>query len=146
MSAAAALVRELEARGATIGIVDGKLAIDAPEGVLTANWVTSLEKYKAEIMEVVGKRDWRPWWSDRLTVAENASVDEFMCYPPDEFVADKDWESGPVGIEPCTACGCLPAWWDGWGNKRCLKCDPPLQAIRLLKRKRELTGGGHDDH
>jgi hypothetical protein len=33
---------------------------------------------------------------------------------------------------PCACCGQCFFWWDGRGAARCLECDPPQRAARLL--------------
>ena len=89
---------------------------------------------RAEIINLLGERDWKPWWARNLTAAENAAVDEFLEYEPD---VDQAWEDCLVDVKPCEQCGSLLAWWNPYGQQRCLRCDPPLKAIELLRWRRE---------
>ena len=34
---------------------------------------------------------------------------------------------------PCDRCGGIMPWWTATGNQRCMQCDPPVVAQRLLK-------------
>jgi hypothetical protein len=45
-----------------------------------------------------------------------------------------DWTS----LTPCKRCGSLELWWNGNGETRCLWCDPPTAAMRLLSRVEEI--------
>jgi hypothetical protein len=48
------------------------------------------------------------------------------------------WEDGMYPPEPCPACGGLLFWWNPLGDRRCVGCDPPVTAIRLLERAERL--------
>ena len=52
---AASLVAELLAAGVTISSEGGKLVVEAPPGVLTADLRAELVKYKAELISVLGE-------------------------------------------------------------------------------------------
>jgi len=39
---------------------------------------------------------------------------------------------------PCADCGGLRFWWNMWGDARCMDCDPPTTAIRLLERAQRI--------
>jgi hypothetical protein len=88
---AEALVRTLEQRGVKFTVEDG-LVIDAPTGVITDNWRCSLRQCKDEITELIGRRHWKSWWNDQLTVADNVALDEFMQYGPGGEGDTPDWD------------------------------------------------------
>ncbi len=139
MNAAVVLVEKLEARGAVLTVTADGLAIDAPEGTLTAGWLTSLKKYKKEIVELLADRDRPPWWTDDLTAAENLVVDQFMGYGPDGEV--DGWETALADVAPCDRCGSLWCWWDLWGDQHCRTCDPPIKAVLAVEKARRLRQG-----
>ena len=43
------------------------------------------------------------------------------------------WEDDVEPDDPCPGCGGLLFWWNAWGDQRCMACDPPTTAIRLLE-------------
>ena len=43
--------------------------------------------------------------------------------------------------DPCLTCGGIMFWWTALGTQRCMGCDPPEVAERLLARARELAAG-----
>ena len=40
--------------------------------------------------------------------------------------------------EPCERCGTLELWQNALGRWRCLRCDPPERAIRLLRKTEQI--------
>lgn len=40
--------------------------------------------------------------------------------------------------EPCPQCGGLMFWWNPWGERRCLACDPPTRAIEVLEQAQRI--------
>ena len=44
------------------------------------------------------------------------------------------WEDCILLPDPCAGCGGLMFWWNFVGDRRCMTCDSPTRAIRLLER------------
>ena len=40
--------------------------------------------------------------------------------------------------DPCEKCGGLMFWWNVFNQQRCMRCEPPKEAIRLLKFKHRI--------
>lgn len=40
--------------------------------------------------------------------------------------------------DPCPKCDGLVFWWNAWDDPRCMACDPPITAIRLLQRAERI--------
>ena len=48
------------------------------------------------------------------------------------------WGDGINALESCPECGRLLFWWNPLGSRRCMGCDPPMTAIRLLEKAERL--------
>ena len=48
------------------------------------------------------------------------------------------WPEAEPWPEPCPVCGTLEMWQNMTGRWRCMKCDPPRKAIRLLERTKRI--------
>lgn len=44
------------------------------------------------------------------------------------------WEDCPEVLDPCPKCASLARWWNLLGDSRCLNCEPPNAAWKLLTR------------
>ena len=106
--------------------------------MVTASWANTLKQHKPAVIELVAARDWKPWWDKSLSAAENMSIEDFMQFSNGDPEAIPDWEHGPVESSPCTSCGFLLSWWDMMGGQHCLRCEPPLTSIRLVKQRDEI--------
>ena len=135
-SIADTVVGTLEGRGVSFSIDDGDLIIDAPPKAITDSWANTLRQHKAEILDLVAARDWKPWWDKSLSAVENMAVDDFMRIGDDGPVEDGDWDQGLIDTFPCPTCGHLLAWWDMLGGQHCIRCESPLKSS-LLSRKAE---------
>jgi len=51
--------------------------------------------------------------------------------------ADSRFEDLPA-VEFCPKCGGVMWWWTVGGDRRCMVCDPPTAAIRLLERAERI--------
>ena len=63
------------------------------------------------------------------------------CPPafPDGAVDDVDpWPEAEPWPDPCQQCGTLELWENPLGRWRCMKCDPPDRARRLLDKVERL--------
>jgi hypothetical protein len=48
------------------------------------------------------------------------------------------WDDGIEPSDPCPECGGLRFWWNARGEPRCLRCEPPLEALRWQERALEI--------
>ena len=48
------------------------------------------------------------------------------------------WEESIDPPCPCPSCGGLVFWWNVLGDRRCMACNPPTVAIRLLERAERI--------
>jgi len=48
------------------------------------------------------------------------------------------WEDCLDLPDPCPDCGGVVFWWDPSRDRRCLRCQPPTAAIRLLERAQAI--------
>jgi hypothetical protein len=48
------------------------------------------------------------------------------------------WEDCIAPPDPCPGCGGIMFWWNALGDRRCLRCDPPKAAIRLLEKTERI--------
>ena len=53
-------------------------------------------------------------------------------------VMAEPWPEAEPEPEPCGKCGGLELWETPMGNWRCMKCDPPERARRLLEKAERL--------
>jgi hypothetical protein len=52
----------------------------------------------------------------------------------DRWWADADFEDLPTPGEPCPVCNGLAFWWNVLGDRRCMKCNPPIKSGRLAQK------------
>lgn len=145
----AELMTELGSRGLSLRRLEGdQVEVVGNASTLTDAIKTSLGEHKAEILTLLSASASPPepapdrpsWWSPDLSDRDSAILDEFLGL---DMGAPTDWEGDDclVDVAPCPACGSLFAWWDAWGNQHCLKCKPPLRAIKAAKKAEKLRAG-----
>jgi hypothetical protein len=119
---------------------EDRVQVTGDPSKLTPSIQAACRAHKAALLKLLPEPKARPpWWSDDLSDADNAAVDEFMQYGPEGPEGEvAGWEAALAGVAPCPQCGSLWAWWDGWGNQHCRTCDPPIQSLRLARKARRL--------
>ena len=53
-------------------------------------------------------------------------------------IVSTPWPDDYVEPPPCEKCGGMELWENPLGDWRCMKCDPPTRAIRLLEKTQRL--------
>jgi len=98
------LLATLAARDILLHAGGGRLHIDAPVGSFTPELQAQVKRQRDEIIRQLEaeQADGGPRWEDRIE-------------PP----------------EPCPRCDGLLCWWDLYGGRHCLHCNPPVNARRL---------------
>ena len=105
-----------------------------PRSVLTPDLAERLKTHKADLLTILrpagalGDDDLAPA-VDAITTPENqAKVATGL----------NGWDDAIEPPAPCPACGGLMFWWNPLGDRRCLRCDSPKTAIRLLEKAERL--------
>ncbi|MGI6417833.1 MAG: hypothetical protein ACOX1P_19445 [Thermoguttaceae bacterium] len=131
------MTNHLLERYVTLGIRltadNGRLEIDAPDGILTPGLVDELRQHKPALLAA-------------LTIPEPApgppmdSAPIGPGVPVDLMPADGSWDELPEP-EPCRVCGGINAWWGVWGERHCSVCEPAGQrSLLLANRAARLRG------
>ena len=116
------LLSDLDRAGVQELIPDGDRLRYRPRSAVTPDLAERLRTHKADLLAVL-----RPP-AEAPDVATSApGVDE-----PD--LEPIRWEDPLEPPEPCPGCGGLVFWWSPSEDRRCMRCEPPTTAIRLLER------------
>jgi len=117
----AELLTECDTRGIRLKLAgDDGLTIDAPKDSLSPDLLAQLKTHKAELLALL-----RPARASQgQTTARGADV--------------IPWDHCADPSPPRPACNGLAWWWNPWGERRCVVCDPPTRAIRTLERAEEI--------
>ena len=99
----------------TIRQTGGELRVKAPKGLLSSAERRLLAEHKAEVVKLL---------ATELVVE-------------DQVVETLDFGEA-IDPSPCPRCGLLEMWQTAAGTWRCLRCDPPKAAIRLLERVQRI--------
>jgi len=133
MTSLAELLTDCDARGIRlVAAGDGELTIDAPQDALTSDLTGRLKAHKAELLAIL-RLVVAP---DGATTAPAAGEAEPAESRPEAAPEAIRWEDSLNPPDPCPECGTLELWQTLAGNWRCLRCDPPIRARRLV----ELAG------
>lgn len=97
-----------------------------PQSALTPDLVERLRIHKTELLATL-----------RPTVAPGGGLERGGGHPDPtpEPIWGEDCIDPP---DPCSGCDGLVFWWNLLGDRRCLNCDPPKTAIRLLERAERI--------
>jgi hypothetical protein len=108
------------------------------------------------VLPRAGVAVWPPPWLRDRGATERPAVERPIAATAEEPAAKQSaprklrrWDSDPSNvevtaweecerIESCQRCGALLCWWDGLDHRRCLRCDPPTTALRLLRTARRI--------
>jgi hypothetical protein len=104
---------------------DGRL-LYRPRSAVTPDLAERLRTHKAALLAALG-----PAAPADGPVHEDAAGG---FAEDDSDPAPIGWDSAIDPPEPCGKCGGLVFWWSIRGDRRCVACDPPLAAVRLLER------------
>ncbi len=119
------VVTKIRHAGGEILVGGGNLRIKAPGGTLTAVDRAVLAESKADLVRRLSPPNRQP----------DTTVD--WSNPTPEQTLDEWWDSLEEPVS-CKDCGSCVAWWDAWGDRHCMRCDPPDKARRLLDQVNRL--------
>ena len=133
MNTAADLLAELTELGIEL-VASGDRLRYRPRSAVTPDLVERLRIHKAELLAILGQSEGR----DGATGGMGALRGEHtLSVDPGEFLPI--WRQHYIEPpEPCPGCGGLLYWWNVWGDRRCMTCDPPVAAMRLLERAERI--------
>ena len=127
MTGTADLLSDLSRRGIELAAHGNRLRY-RPRSAVTPDLAERLRIHKGALLAILGQSEGRDG-------ATGAPVG------PGKRAAS----SGPAlwqdCIEPrpaCPCCGGLVSWWSLLGDRRCMACDPPATAMRLLERAERI--------
>lgn len=101
-----------------------------PRSALTPDLAERLRAHKAEVLAILRPAE----GPGGATAAQAVDHPERVVSRPEATPEVMRWEDCIDPPEPCPRCGGLILWWNAFGDRRCLTCDPPLKAIRALER------------
>lgn len=116
-SAVGELLAELSRRGVEL-VVHGDRLRYRPADAATPELAERLRIHKAELLAALMP----PTGQDRAIGGQAVDAPELV-----------PWEDC-IEPEPCPNFGGVLCWWKPLGDRRCLNCDPPVKAIKALKR------------
>ena len=135
MTDLARLLADCEAGGVRLAPAGGgKLGIDAPQDALTDDLLHRLKRHKAELLAVLEPAK----ALDEANLAPVAETGEPAENRPEVADGPDPWGMAIDPPEPCPGCGGLAVWWNPLGGRRCLRCEPPTRAIRVLERTERI--------
>lgn len=114
------LLEAARAAGLTVMATGDWLVVRGPKhaGKLALQLLNS----KAEVMAAISRAD---------TALPGRSLGDTVELGDDIIAV---WEDSPDVPDACPACGSLLRWWNLLGEARCVVCDPPATASKLLTR------------
>jgi hypothetical protein len=118
------LLEAARAAGLTVMAEGDRLVVRGPKhaGKLALQLLNS----KAEVMAAMARADTAPPGQPTGDTVEFG----------DDVIAV--WEDSPDVPDPCPICGSVLRWWNLLGHDRCLICDPPATASKLLARVQSI--------
>ena len=136
------LLDELTRRGITLVAIGNHLKFH-PREAMTTELVEQLKKHKAEVLAIMADATEDTIFVSHVKYSgDMANEDDLPCAAGDSDVALDDIDLWPgdnaVDLPPCELCGGLELWQSLTGNWRCLKCDPPTKAQRMLEKAEQL--------
>ena len=148
MSVLAELLADCDAHGIRL-LPDGEdgLTIDAPRDALTPDLVERLKAHKGALLATLRPEAGAPVvdpphaaavWHAALDRLESdpmfpSNVMKSLWAADVQWKDETVWENSIEPPDPCPECGTLELWQTLAGNWRCLRCDPPTKARRLLE-------------
>jgi len=130
---AAELLADLTQLGVEVVAHEDRLRF-RPRSALTPGLVERLRTHKEELLAIL-----RPTvFPDGATTALAAGEAETAESRPDAAPEVIRWEDCLDPPDPCAKCGSLELWQTLAGNWRCLRCDPPTTATRLLEQVQRI--------
>jgi len=122
------LLLDLERAGVQELIPDGDRLRYRPRSALTPDLADRLKTHKPDLLAVL-----QPAETPGVAVSTPAAG-----IRAEAAVRPIRWEDCIDPSEPCPNCGGLMFWWNPLGNRRCLTCDPPTAALRMLERAERI--------
>jgi hypothetical protein len=118
------LLAELSRRGIQI-VPRGERLRYRPRSALTPDLLKRLKTHKGELLTILRPFE-TPGEPDLAPAADR----------PERARSREEHSTDPPA--PCLTCGGLLSWWNPLGDRRCMACDPPTKAIRLLERSEQI--------
>ena len=131
---AQAILATCHENGIVLGVAGEKLTVDAPEGVITPDFLAELRQHKASLIEILQKGGSGP-------AAQQSRRDLDHTTTP-SMATDSDivpWEECIEPPDPCPKCGSLMFWWDVLGGQHCMICEKPKYGVEKAAQLRELA-------
>jgi hypothetical protein len=118
------LLEAARAAGLTVMVEGDRLVVRGPKraGKLALQLLNS----KAEVTAAMARADTAP------PGQPTGGTVEFG----DDVIAV--WDDSLDVPDPCPVCGSVLRWWNLLGHARCLICDPPATALKLLARLQSI--------
>ena len=132
---AKAILKHLRSLGAGISVVEGRIRVEAPTGVLTPELKAALAENKPALLELLLA------FTTPVILGSNGEDPLNYRFDPftGEWVYEPDWWKYPAqkrelckGRTPCPNCGETRFWVTVCHSEVCEKCHPPRPEDRVI--------------
>ncbi len=120
--------------GIVLGVAGEKLAVDAPEGAITPDFLAELRQHKASLIEILKKGGSGPAAQQSRSDLDHTTA---PGVPNDADIVP--WEECIEPPHPCPKCGSVMFWWDVLGGQHCMICEKPKYGVEKAAQLRELA-------
>ena len=105
-----------------------------PRSAMTPDLAERLKTHKSALLAVLRPAE-GPARADPLPGGDDPQLVERQPDVAAPALGPDGWPEDSVEPgDPCASCGSLLFWWNPLGDRRCMACDGPSTAIRLLER------------